>query len=99
MAFITKSCRGPSDHDREREDDLYSPIAWLSAEFLAWLPMNLFAPTLFSVLVYFICNLRMDDLHYNFGVFVINIILIQLCFISWALLAASIEVRSNFEFL
>lgn len=94
-----KWCTSLVVFDREREDSLYSPVAWLSAEFLAWLPMNVFAPSLFSIFVYFICNLRMDDVSYNFGVFIANVILIQLCFIAWALLAASVEVCASYLIL
>jgi ABC-type multidrug transport system permease subunit len=78
--------------DRERQDNLYNPTAWLASEFLAWLPVNILAPTIFAVMTYFICNLRTDNLSYSLGVFIADVILVQLCFVAWALFAASLEV-------
>lgn len=80
--------------DRELEDRLYKPAAWLLSEFVAWLPMNVFAPFVYSTLAYFVCGLRRDDLHYYYGVVVVDLILVQLCIVAWALLAASIEVEN-----
>jgi hypothetical protein len=42
--------------------------------------------------------MRKDDLSYSLGVFVVDVILVQLCFVSWALFAASIEVGGFFEY-
>ncbi|KAI0685355.1 P-loop containing nucleoside triphosphate hydrolase protein [Cytidiella melzeri] len=91
VVWTYKWCTSMVVLDRELEDGLYKPFAWMASELLAWLPINIFGPFLYSVLVYFICNMRMDDLHYNFGVFVIDLIMIQISFVSWALFAASIE--------
>lgn len=98
VVWTFKWCTSLVVFDREREDSLYSPAAWVLSELIAWLPMNVFAPTIYSIMVYFICNMRMDDLHYNFGVFVIDMIMIQLCLVAWSLFAASIEVRSAHSF-
>ncbi|THG93869.1 hypothetical protein EW026_g7481 [Hermanssonia centrifuga] len=91
VVWTFKWCTSLVVFDREREDGLYDSGAWVVAEFLAWMPMNIFAPFVYAVMVYFICSMRTDDLHYNFGVFVIDIIMVQLCFVAWPLFAASIE--------
>lgn len=92
VVWTYKWCLSLVIFDREREDNLYKPLAWMISEWLAWAPVNIVGPVVYSVLVYFVCGLRTDDLHYNFGVFVIDIIMIQMSFVAWALFAASIEV-------
>jgi ABC-type multidrug transport system permease subunit len=77
--------------DRERQDNLYNPAAWLIAEIIAWLPVNIIGPAVYAILTYFISNLRRDNLAYALGVFVADNILIQMCYVAWALFAASIE--------
>lgn len=79
--------------DREQEDNLYSPVAWVMAEYLAWLPVNLVVPSIYAVMVYFISHLRTDDLASNLGLFVADMILVQTAFVSWSLLAGSLAVR------
>lgn len=97
IVWTYKWCTNLVVFDRELEDNLYEPASWVLSEYLAWLPMNVFAPFVYSTIVYFVCGLRTDDLHYNYGIFVIDLIMIQLCFISWSLFAASIEVRCLLE--
>jgi hypothetical protein len=92
VVWTYKWCTSLVVFDREIEDRLYKPFTWLMSEMLAWLPINIFGPFVYAVIVYFVCNLRTDDLHYNFGVFVVDLIMIQLSFVVWALLATSIEV-------
>jgi ABC-type multidrug transport system permease subunit len=89
---IYKWCTTLIVFDREREDNLYSPVSWLAGEFLAWLPVNIISPLIYSIMIYLICNLRRDDLGSNLGIFIGDMILVQLCFVAWALFAASIEV-------
>lgn len=97
VVWTFKWCSSLVVFDREREDNLYSPAAWLLSESIAWLPTNIIGPSIYSIMVYFICNMRQDDLHYNFGVFILDMILIQLCLVGWSLFAASIEVRPSFD--
>lgn len=92
VVWTFKWCTALVVFDREREDSLYTPIAWVLAELLAWLPMNVIAPLIYGIMVYFICGMRTDDLHYNFGVFIADMIMVQMCFVVWSLFAASIEV-------
>ncbi|EJD39012.1 hypothetical protein AURDEDRAFT_187588 [Auricularia subglabra TFB-10046 SS5] len=91
VVWIYKWCTSLVVFDREREDGLYTPAAWLAAEWFAWLPVNILGSVTYAIMVYFICNLRTDDLAYNFGVFLGDMIVVQLCFVAWALLAASVE--------
>ncbi|EKM57187.1 uncharacterized protein PHACADRAFT_208320 [Phanerochaete carnosa HHB-10118-sp] len=91
IVWTFKWCNSLVVFDREQEDSLYSPVAWILSEFIAWLPMNVIAPSIFSILVYFISNMRRDDLHYNLGIFIIDMVLVQLSRIAWSLFSASIE--------
>lgn len=43
VVWTYKWCMDLIIFDREREDGLYSPFAWLASEWLAWLPMNVSA--------------------------------------------------------
>jgi hypothetical protein len=52
VVWIYKWCTSLVVFDREREDGLYAPAAWLSAEFLAWLPINVIASITYAVPVY-----------------------------------------------
>lgn len=94
VVWIFKWCSSLVVFDREREDNLYSPAAWVVSEMIAWVPVNIIAPAIYAIFVYFVCNMRTDDLSYNFGVFIIDMIMCQMCFVAWALFAASIEVCS-----
>lgn len=96
VVWTFKWCTALVVFDREREDSLYAPAAWVLSEILAWAPMNIIGPLVYGIMVYFISNMRPDDLHYNFGVFVIDMIMVQFCFVAWSLFAASIEVRISF---
>lgn len=40
VVWTYKWCTTLIVFDREREDSLYNPSAWLFAEWLAWLPVN-----------------------------------------------------------
>lgn len=87
-----KWCEMLQVFSREQEDGLYTPLAWVLAEFLAWLPINVILPALFAVIIYFISSMRTDALAHNLGIFVIDTILVQLCFFSWSFVAASLMV-------
>lgn len=93
VVWTYKWCMTLVVFDREFEDRLYKPAAWMISELVAWMPMNVFAPFVYALLAYFICGLRKDNLGYYFGIVVVDMILVQFCFVSWALLTASIEVR------
>ncbi|KAH7106594.1 P-loop containing nucleoside triphosphate hydrolase protein, partial [Auriculariales sp. MPI-PUGE-AT-0066] len=88
---IYKWCTSLVVFDREREDGLYAPASWLTAEFLAWMPINMISTALYAIPIYFICHMRRDDLGENFGLFLGDMILVQLCFVSWSLLVTSME--------
>eukprot|EP00742_Colponemidia_sp_Colp-10_P008391 GILJ01009087.1.p1 GENE.GILJ01009087.1~~GILJ01009087.1.p1 ORF type:complete len:1288 (-),score=160.00 GILJ01009087.1:132-3968(-) len=46
--------------DREREDNMYGPGAYLTARFLSSIPLNIFLPVIFSLEIYFLGGLRLD---------------------------------------
>lgn len=96
VVWTFKWCTSLVVYDREREDSLYAPAAWVLSEMLAWAPMNIIGPLVYGIMVYFISDMRHDALHYNFGVFIIDMIMVQFCFVAWSLFAASIEVRISF---
>lgn len=93
VVWTFKWCTDLVVFDREREDGLYAAAAWVTAEVGAWMPVNVGAPVLYAVLVYFVCGMRTDDLAYYFWVFVLDLVLVQMCLVAWSLLAGSIEVR------
>jgi hypothetical protein len=53
--------------------------------------VNVLSPTIFAVMTRYLSNMRPSA--YATGVFVVNMVLVQLAFVAWALFAASIEVR------
>jgi ABC-type multidrug transport system permease subunit len=62
--------------DRERADQMYSVSAYLSAWFSINIPVYSALATLFSVIVYFMIGLRMDNLAFHFGLYCLtNIVL------------------------
>ncbi|EIN07170.1 P-loop containing nucleoside triphosphate hydrolase protein [Punctularia strigosozonata HHB-11173 SS5] len=91
VVWLFKWCTTLVVYDRERDDGLYSSSAWLFSEMVAWMPVNIAAPSIYAIMVYFICNMRRDNLAGNLGVFVAENILQQMCFVVWALFAASME--------
>jgi ABC-type multidrug transport system ATPase subunit len=91
VVWLFKWCTTLVVYDREREDGLYSSTAWLLSEFVAWMPVNVASPSIYAIMVYFICNMRQDGLAGNLGIFVAENILQQFCFVVWALFAASME--------
>jgi hypothetical protein len=92
VVWTYKWCNALIVFDRERADRLYSAPAWLAAELIAWLPVNVGAPVLYAILVYFLSDLRHDDLGQHFGVLAAVLILVQFVAVAWALFAASVEV-------
>ncbi|KAJ3066712.1 hypothetical protein HDU98_010013, partial [Podochytrium sp. JEL0797] len=61
--------------DRERNDKMYSVPAYM----ISWVAVNFtiygILAVMFSVLVYFMVDLRTDDLAYHFGIFTMNSVL------------------------
>jgi hypothetical protein len=59
---IYKFCNDLVIFDREREDNLYDVIPWVVSDWLSFLMPALLSPTLFVIILYFIVQLRMDDI-------------------------------------
>ncbi|KAH8921816.1 P-loop containing nucleoside triphosphate hydrolase protein [Atractiella rhizophila] len=66
MVYTFVLCSEFRVFDYEREDGLYGTLPYLVAINLAYLPINVIAPTVYSIIVYFMTGLRKDDLAYHF---------------------------------
>ncbi|KAG8774795.1 hypothetical protein FRC12_001829 [Ceratobasidium sp. 428] len=77
--------------DREREDHLYQVFPWLFSEYIANLPLHAISSGLFALILYFLTNMRTEDLARNLFIFIGECILVQLGTVGFALLAASLQ--------
>ncbi|KAG8931848.1 hypothetical protein FRC02_002035 [Tulasnella sp. 418] len=77
--------------DREREDHLYAVAPWLISELLSNAPIQIISAAVFALIVYFMTNMRTDDLAANLFIFITAIIMEQFATIGFSLLAASIN--------
>ncbi|QRW07787.1 ABC transporter [Ceratobasidium sp. AG-Ba] len=77
--------------DREREDHLYQVFPWLFSEYIANLPLHAFSSGLFALILYFLTNMRTEDLARNLFIFIGECVLVQLGTVGFALLAASLQ--------
>ncbi|KAG8687621.1 hypothetical protein FRC08_011882, partial [Ceratobasidium sp. 394] len=77
--------------DREREDHLYQVFPWLFAEYIANLPLHAASSGLFALILYFLTNMRTEDLARNLFIFIGECVLVQLGTVGFALLAASLQ--------
>lgn len=59
--------------DREREDRLYEAVPAAIALFLSALPTAIIAPTIYAIIIYFMCGLRSDDLAINLFSFIAQV--------------------------
>ncbi|KAK9707994.1 hypothetical protein K7432_009885 [Basidiobolus ranarum] len=46
--------------DRDRQDKLYSPFAYLASQLIAYCPLDVFFPAMFGAIIYFMAGLRTD---------------------------------------
>ncbi|KAH9905520.1 P-loop containing nucleoside triphosphate hydrolase protein [Fomitopsis serialis] len=91
ILYIYIDCGQLVVFDREREDRLYDVLPWVCSHLLAFLPINIIAPTLYAIILYFMCGFRHDNLARNLFIFIGNCILQQHGSFAYALLAASID--------
>ncbi|KAJ1301061.1 hypothetical protein OPQ81_003479 [Rhizoctonia solani] len=77
--------------DREREDHLYQVFPWLISEYTSTLALHAISSGLFAVILYFLANMRTEDLAANLFIFVAECVLVQLGTVGFALLAASLQ--------
>ncbi|KAG8761944.1 hypothetical protein FRC11_012005 [Ceratobasidium sp. 423] len=77
--------------DREREDHLYQVFPWLISEYISTLPLHAISSGLFAIILYFLTNMRTENLAANLFIFVAECVLVQLGTVGFALLAASLQ--------
>ncbi|QRV93619.1 ABC transporter [Ceratobasidium sp. AG-Ba] len=64
---------------------------WLFSEYIANLPLHAFSSGLFALILYFLTNMRTEDLARNLFIFIGECVLVQLGTVGFALLAASLQ--------
>ncbi|TFK50026.1 P-loop containing nucleoside triphosphate hydrolase protein [Heliocybe sulcata] len=89
VIYIFIICNNLVIFDREREDHLYSVVPYVISNFLAFLPINVLGPTIYSIILYFMCGFRKDDLARNLFIVIGNSILQQIASFAYALFAGS----------
>ncbi|KZT29972.1 P-loop containing nucleoside triphosphate hydrolase protein [Neolentinus lepideus HHB14362 ss-1] len=85
VIYIFILCNNLVIFDREREDHLYSVVPYVLSNFLAFLPINVMGPTLYAIIIYFMCGFRKD----NLARYLFICILQQLASFAYALFAGS----------
>jgi len=76
--------------DRERADHLYKPVPWVLSNIMANLPISVFAPALFSIILYFMTGMRPDNVAQNLFILISVGVLLQLGSAAFSLVAASV---------
>lgn len=89
VLYIFIICSNLIVFDREREDHLYSVVPYVVSNFLAFLPINIITPSLYGIILYFMCGFRKDNLARNLFIFIGNNILQQLASFAYGLFAGS----------
>ncbi|CUA67200.1 hypothetical protein RSOLAG22IIIB_07262 [Rhizoctonia solani] len=77
--------------DREREDHLYQVFPWLISEYISTFALHAISSGLFAIILYFLTNMRTENLAANLFIFVAECVLVQLGTVGFALLAASLQ--------
>ncbi|KAG8836185.1 hypothetical protein FRC17_009528 [Serendipita sp. 399] len=85
---IYRYCNELVVFDRERQDHLYKVIPWLISEIISNLPINIFFPSLFAVIIYFMIGLRTSPLAKSLFILIAECILVQLGSIAFSLVSA-----------
>ncbi|KAF8305817.1 hypothetical protein DL93DRAFT_2232864 [Clavulina sp. PMI_390] len=75
--------------DREREDNLYAVVPYVISDLIANLPLHILAPTIFTIIMYFMAGLRSSNLASDLLIFIASNVLCQLVMMGFALLTAS----------
>ncbi|GAA5875055.1 hypothetical protein JCM3774_003416 [Rhodotorula dairenensis] len=77
--------------DREREDNMYKTLPWVTSTILSYLPMNAVIPTIYAIIVYFMTGWRRDNLAKNLFSFIANCIMQQQAAWSIAMLCSAVN--------
>lgn len=88
--WIYKFCTDLIIFDREREDRLYDVVPWVIADWLSFLVPAIVAPTIYMILVYFISELRMDDVASRLFTVIASTMVVQFSTQGLALLVSSV---------
>ncbi|KAI8892788.1 P-loop containing nucleoside triphosphate hydrolase protein [Globomyces pollinis-pini] len=88
--FIYKSVQDIKVFDRERADGLYGVIPYVFAQFVSQIPFNIFFPTIYSIITYFMIGLRTDDLAIHLFRYSVGNILVQFIVVSFAQFSVAI---------
>ncbi|KAL1410291.1 hypothetical protein Q8F55_004297 [Vanrija albida] len=88
--WIYKFCTDLIIFDREREDRLYEVVPWVIADWLSFLVPAIVAPTVYMILVYFISELRMDDVASRLFTVIASTMVVQFSTQGLALLVTSV---------
>lgn len=75
--WIYKFCTDLIIFDREREDHLYDVVPYVISDWLSFLLPAIIAPTAYVIIVYFIANLRPDDVARRLFTMIGSTILVQ----------------------
>ena len=106
IILIERYCGELKVFDRELQDDMYEPSAYLTSHIIASLPSLLIQPILYSIPIYFGCNLRAGGTHF-FELLIVNILMSFIVNgITWMCISihrefsvASLIANTNFTFL
>jgi len=106
IILIERYCGELKVFDRELQDDMYEPSAYLTSHIIASLPSLLIQPILYSVPIYFGCNLRAGGTHF-LELLIVNILMSFIVNgITWMCISihrefsvASLIANTNFTFL
>lgn len=106
IILIERYCGELKVLDRELQDDMYEPSAYLTSHIIASLPSLLIQPILYSIPIYFGCNLRSGGTHF-IELLIVNILLSFIVNgITWMCISihrefsvASLIANTNFTFL
>ncbi|TXT10968.1 hypothetical protein VHUM_01719 [Vanrija humicola] len=88
--WIYKFCTDLIIFDREREDRLYDVVPWVIADWLSFLLPAIVAPSIYMILVYFISELRMDDVASRVFTVIASTMAVQFSTQGLALLVSSV---------
>jgi hypothetical protein len=76
---------------------LQKVFPWLFSEYIASFPLHAASSGLFALILYFLTNMRTEDLARNLFIFIGECVLVQIGTVGFALLAASLQVRVPFS--
>ena len=92
IILVERYCTDLKVFDRELQDNMYSSSAYLIAHIVSSAPILIIQPVIFSIPIYFGCNLRPGAMH--FSVFIA--VQVAMSFVTNGLAWASVSLSRNF---